>query len=290
MRGTDENMRVKSYSKPTGRRAGLLLDAFVCALGSAMLFPFLWMAAISLRSGDQTMSPQLLASFPLDWSNYRIVWETLPLPRYFGNSLMVVTTSVVFGTIVTICAAFAFTHFSFYGRKILLAALLGTLMIPEQLLLIPNYMTVAGLGWTDRYAALAVPWMTNAFAVFYLVQVFSAVPREYRFAARADGAKPSAFLWKVVVPLCKPSILTLALLKSIANWNAYLWPLIVTNSKEMRTLPVGLLAFSTEAGTSYELLMAMSVILVVPMVFLYFIVQKHLVQAVPSAENLKNES
>jgi len=266
---------------------GKALNAILALIGIGMLFPLIWMAIVSVSSSDSVMVLDGERRIQFDWSNYRIVWETLPLARYFGNSLWIVAVSTIVGTAITICAAFAFSTFQFYGKNVLLSILLASLMVPQELLFIPNYMTVAYLGWVDSYAALTIPWMTNAFAVFYLVQSFSSVPREYLFAARADGCSVFIYLWKVLVPLAKQPIMTLMLLKSIGNWNSYLWPLIVTNSKEMRTLPVGLLAFSSEAGTSYELLMAASVIVVVPICVLYFVLQKPIFNTLPQQGNLK---
>lgn len=244
-----------------------------------MLIPFFWMIATSVKSSREAM---LLTWIPshIEWSNYYIVWESIPLLRYLVNSLFVVVTSTLVGIVITILAAFAFSRLQFYGKKMLLTIMLSTMMIPEELLLIPNFITVSDLGWIDHYEALIIPWMTNALSVFLLIQHFSSIPAEYYYAARVDGSRPLSYLWRIMVPLTRPILTTLLIMKAIGCWNTYLWPIIVTNSTEMRTLQAGILAFSTEAGTSYELLMAASTLTILPMILLYLLLQKHIIQGI----------
>lgn len=252
-----------------------------------MLMPFLWMIATSLKSSREAM---LLTWMPshLEWSNYIIVWKMIPFLRYLSNSVFIVVTSTLGGMFITILAAFAFSKLQFYGKKMLFAIMIGTMMAPEELLLIPNYMTVSHLGWIDHYEALIIPWMTNAFSVFLLVQHFSSVPSEYYYAARVDGSRPLSYLWRIMVPLTSPILTTLFLMKVIACWNTYLWPILVTNSMEMRTIQAGMLAFSTETGISYELLMAGSTLTVLPMIVLYLLLQKRIIQGISQVGQSKN--
>lgn len=267
---------------------GWLTDIALYSGGIVMLLPFVWMVVTSLKSGNDALLWTIIPTH-LEWSNYSIVFSAIPLTTYLMNSVIVVVTSTFIGVVITIMAAFAFSRLHFYGKKTLLAIMLATLMVPEELLLIPNFMTVAHLGWIDRYEALIVPWMTNAFSVFLLFQHFSSIPAEYYYAARVDGGRPLVFLWRILVPIASPMIATLFLMKAIACWNTYLWPMLVTNHIDMRTLQAGMLAFSTENGTSYELLMASSTLTLLPMVIVYMLLQKRIIHGITQIGRIKND-
>ena len=156
-------------------------------------------------------------------------------------------------------------------------------MVPGEVLLIPNFVTLSNLGWIDHYQALIVPWLASVFSIFLLRQFFLSIPKELSFAAKIDGCSDFRFLWSVMVPLAKPALITIAILKAIGSWNAFMWPLIVTSSENMRTLPVGLIAFSTDTGTKYELLMAASSMIILPMIILYIVLQKYIIEGVARA-------
>ncbi len=214
------------------------------------------------------------------WGNFGQALQMAPFGRYFINSVIVTVISTIGELITTILAAYAFSRMRFYGKEIVFAVLLGTMMVPGEVLLIPNFVTVANLGWIDSYQALIVPWIASIFSIFLLRQYFLGIPESLSYAAKIDGCSDFKFLWYIMVPIAKPALVTIALLKIIGSWNAFLWPLIVTNSTEMRTLPVGLTSFTTEAGTIYELFMAASTIVILPMLILFFIMQKHIIQGV----------
>ncbi|MEQ6376294.1 carbohydrate ABC transporter permease [Bacillaceae bacterium S4-13-58] len=257
----------------------------ILILGSAlMLLPFIWMVSTSLKSAGEVMRmPPVWIPSDLKWENYAIAWEMAPFARYTLNSLIVTILSTIGELLTTILAAYAFSRIHFYGRDIVFAVLLGTMMVPGEVLLIPNFVTLSNLGWIDQYEALIVPWLASIFSIFLLRQYFLGIPQELSYAAKMDGCSNFRFLWTIMVPLAKPALITIALLKAIGSWNAFLWPLIVTQSKEMRTLPVGLTSFSTEAGTVYELLMAASTMIILPMIILYLILQKYIIEGVSKA-------
>ncbi|WBL15867.1 carbohydrate ABC transporter permease [Sutcliffiella sp. NC1] len=249
-----------------------------------MLLPFVWMLSTSLKSsGEVMMMPPVWIPSDWRWDNYETAWGMAPFARYTVNSIIVTVLSTIGELLTTILAAYAFSRINFYGRDIVFAVLLGTMMVPGEVLLIPNYVTLSELGWIDRYPALIVPWLASIFSIFLLRQFFLGIPRELSYAAKIDGCSNFRFLWTIMVPLAKPAIVTILLLKAIGSWNAFLWPLIVTQSKEMRTLPVGLTSFSTEAGTVYELLMAASTMIILPMIILYLILQKYIIEGVAKA-------
>ncbi|RSK27761.1 carbohydrate ABC transporter permease [Bacillus sp. HMF5848] len=252
--------------------------------GLLMLLPFIWMVSTSLKPANEVMlmPPQWIPS-DVQWNNYAEAWAMAPFARYTFNSFLVTILSTIGELITTILAAYAFSRIQFYGKDVVFAVLLGTMMVPGEVLLIPNYVTLSNLGWIDRYEALIVPWLASIFAIFLLRQFFLGIPKELGYAAKIDGCSNFRYLWTIMVPLAKPALITIALLKAIGSWNAFLWPLIVTSSKEMRTLPVGLTQFSTEAGTIYELLMAASTMIILPMVILYLILQKYIIEGVARA-------
>ena len=193
------------------------------------------------------------------------------LPVSMGAPLMVITT---------ILAAFAFAQLEFKGKNLLFMLLVATMMVPGEILTIPNFVTLARLGWIDSYKAMVAPWATSVFSIFLLRQQFASIPQSYYKAARMDGCSDLRYLFTVMVPMSRPTIVSVALLKIINSWNSYLWPLISTNSREMRTLPVGLAYFSTEAGTDYNTLMAFSLMIITPTILVYLFTQKYIIQGV----------
>ncbi len=249
-----------------------------CAI---MLLPFFWMVTTSFKEESEVlrMPPQWLPKV-WHWENYIKAWNVAPFGRYFFNSFFMAIVTTIGEVITSILAAYAFAKMRFFGKNALFSLLLGTLMIPGQMLLIPNYVTITRLGWFDRYEALIIPWLASVFGIFLLRQFFRSIPDELLDAARIDGCSRFRFLWRIVVPLSKPAIMTVALLKFLGSWNAFLWVLIMTNSDKMRTVPVGLTLFSSEVGTAYEQLMAASVLAIIPVLILFFFTQKQFIQGV----------
>lgn len=246
-----------------------------------MVLPFLWMISTSIKPPNEVMRmPPVWIPTEIRWDNYVRALEMAPFGRYFLNSVIVTVVCTVGELVTSILAAFAFSRLAFFGRDVLFSVLLGTMMVPGEMLIIPNFVTLSELGWIDRYQALIVPWVAGVFAIFLLRQYFLGIPGELYYSAKIDGSGDWNFLWHIMVPLAKPAIITVALLKAINSWNALLWPLIVTNSRELRTLPVGLTSFTTEAGTLYELFMAASTLTIAPMVLLYFFLQSYIIEGI----------
>lgn len=249
-----------------------------------MLLPFIWMLLTSIKPSYEVMKmPPVWIPSEFKWDNYIEAFEKAPFATYLFNSIVVTVLSTLGELITTILAAYAFSKLKFFGKDILFSVLMATMMIPGEVLLIPNFVTLSNLGWLDRFEALIIPWTASIFSIFLLRQFFLSIPDELHSAARVDGCSNWRFLWEIMVPLAKPALITIILLKAIGSWNAFLWPLIVTNSENMRTLPVGLTAFTTEAGTNYELLMAASAMIILPMIILFIILQKYIIQGVARA-------
>ncbi|TGD20454.1 carbohydrate ABC transporter permease [Levilactobacillus suantsaiihabitans] len=242
-----------------------------------MLLPFAWMILTSLQPATTTLTmPTNWLPRTLQWVNYQHVWQLAPFTRYWLNSLLVTTTTTLGQLFSSLLAAFAFTHLQFYGRRFLFGLLVALMLVPGELLLIPNFVTIAQLHWVNTYAALIIPWLASVFMVVTLHQAFQSQPRSLYYAAHIDGASDWQYLWHILVPTNRPIITAVAVLQVIASWNAFMWPLIMTNSEQFRTLPVGLMAFTSEQGTNYPLLMAASVCVILPLLILYVCLQKYL--------------
>lgn len=262
----------------------LLIYAVLILGGISMVLPFYWMIATSLKTPDEVvMMPPEWIPRSWKWVNYRTAWEAAPFGRYLINSVIVTVLSTAGELATSILAAFAFARLRFYGRELLFTLLLATMMIPGEILLTPNFVTLTELGWIDHYEALIIPWTASVFTIFLFRQYFLGIPDELYYAARVDGSGDFKYLWNVMVPLSKPVIITSGMIKMIGSWNAFLWPLIVTNSAEMRTLPVGLTAFVYDTGKSYELLMAASSMIILPMIVLYLFMQRHVIEGISRA-------
>ncbi len=255
-----------------------------------MVMPFAWMLSTSLKNQNEVFSypPEWIPS-TLVWENYVRAWQAAPFARYFVNSI-IVAVAVTLGTLVTSSlAAYAFARIRFPGRDALFAIYLSSMMIPHQMTIIPSYLVLGDLGalspalGLDTYFALIAPFLASAFGVFLLRQSFLTLPNELEDAAILDGCGKLGFLWRIVIPLSRPALATLALFTFMANWNSYLWPLIVTNSNNMRTVQIGLKYFvGQEGGSQWALLMAAAVFVTLPIVMVYFFVQKQFVQGIAS--------
>ncbi len=243
------------------------------------LLPFVWMVLSSLKSGGEIiMIPPTLFPKKVLFSNYVEAWTAAPFPRYFLNTVLVAGITTVGVLLTSILSAFAFARLDFPGKKIVFSLFMATLMIPGEMLLITNFVTITKLGWMDTYQAMIVPWLANVFYTYLLTQFFSSVPDALYLAAKVDKCSDLKFLFKIMVPMNKNAITTVAILSFIGSWNSFLWPLLVTNSKEMRVLSYGLVRFQSEAGAQYQLIMAASCILVLPIVVVYLILRKYILE------------
>jgi multiple sugar transport system permease protein len=252
----------------------LTTSALVGAAALASLLPFLWMVATSLKAPELVLQypPVLLA--PPRWANFAEAWRAAPFGRYTANTAFVAATVTLLELLTCSLAAFAFARLRFRGREALFALYLGVLMLPGQVTIVPNFVLMRWLGWVDTYFALVIPAAFSALGTFLLRQYFLTIPRELEQAARIDGCGPFGVYARIVLPLAGPALATLAILAFVAQWNAFLWPLIVTNSDEMRTLTVGLRFFVDSARLQYHLLMAAAVTACLPTLLLYLVGQR----------------
>lgn len=249
-----------------------------------MVFPFYWMIVSSLKTAPEMnlFPPDII---PHDWTNfnnYVKAFNTAPFGRYLLNSVIVCVVNSGIVIFTTILAAFAFSHFCFPGRKLLFTLLLSMMMVPFELLIITNYRTIVKTGLYDTLYALIIPFTSSIFYTYILHSFFQSVPEDLYSAARMDGAGNWYYLWKVMVPMARPCIVTILLLNAMGSWNNFMWPKLVIARDELRTLPYGLFTFTTESGSNTEVIMAAATIGVLPMLLLFFFVRKQIVTAVAS--------
>lgn len=247
-----------------------------------MVFPFYWMITSSLkwRVEVSRFPPQFLPNNPFNFDNYRIAFQQAPFAQYFLNSIIVCFCSVGIVTVTTILAAFAFSRLNFPGREFIFSALLSMMMLPFEMLVITNYSTIIHLNLNDTRTALVIPFISSIFYTYIMRNFFASIPESLYWSARVDGCSNWRYLWKVMVPIGKPSLVTVILLNALASWNSFMWPLLVVKTKVNRTLPFGLYAFTTEAGAYQELIMAASTVVVLPMIILFLFARKQILQGV----------
>lgn len=248
----------------------------VLILGAmSMVIPFLWMLSTALKAPGSVLEipPRLIPPEPT-LASFRQVLDVVPLGRMFINSV-VVTTVCVFAQILTgSLAAYAFARMQWRGRDVLFTVYLATLMIPSQVTITPLFILMRKLGWIDTYQGLILPGIVSAFGTFLLRQAMLKVPREYEEAAFLDGANHWQVYRTVVLPMIRPALATLAVLATMATWNDFLWPLFVTNSAELMTLPVGLSLLQGRHTTDWNLMMAGAVISVAPIILVFLAAQR----------------
>jgi ABC-type glycerol-3-phosphate transport system permease component len=261
------------------------------------LLPFFWMISTSLMTLGETINRKWLPDVP-QWQNYAEAWDQAKFPRYFGNSVIITVTTTIGMLVTSTLAGYAFARIRFFGRDVIFSLLLLTLMIPEAVTMLPNYLIVSGnifplpqIGtgadfisfggtWINSVAALTIPFMASAFSIFMLRQFFMQIPNDLWDAARIDGSGHLGFLVRIVIPISTAPMFTVALLTFIGSWNAFLWPLLVTTKDTWRPLMVGLYNFTSEAGNQLHLLMAASFITILPMLILYFATQKSFTEGI----------
>ena len=280
--------QVLAAPTPRSRRrfspASALVHLVLLASVAVILLPYYLMVSTSFKPLREIFTdPFTWIPSRLAWENYVDAWNHAPFGRYFLNSTFISVTETLGVLVTSALAAYAFSRMRFRGREALFLIFLGTLMVPGEVQLVPNFITIVRLGWLNTYYALIVPWLASVFGIFFLRQFFATIPQELQDAATMDGASHWTFLWRVVIPLSAPALVTVALLTFLGSWNALTWPLIVTNSPEMRPIMVGLLSFQNEWGTQPRLLMAAATFSMLPILLLFFILQRYFIQGIARA-------
>ena len=263
------------------RPVRILLYAGMLGAGLVTAFPFFWMLSTSLKSeAEATSFPPSV--FPVEWlfRNYADAWHAAPFGRYFLNSAIMAVGQVGLGLVTSSLAAYALARMRVPGRGVIFGALLATLVIPPEVTLIPNYIAMQRLGWYNTYLALIIPFGASVFNVFLLRQAFLQLPGELYEAAVLDGCGHLRFLLRFAIPLSRPTLAIIALLTAIRAWNDFQWPLIVTDSPDLRPIQVGLTIFRSDVSTNFQLLMAGSMMAVLPVVLLFLLTQRQFIQGI----------
>ena len=247
-----------------------------------MIFPFYWMFASAAKLPTEYASypPKIVPSNWLNFDSYIQAFKQVDFTIYFKNSLIVTSISVLINSITTILAAFAFSRLRFTGRKVAFTALLSFMMVPFEMLVITNYQTIVSMGLVNSLPALIVPFTSSIFYTYILKNFFDTVPDSLYYSARIDGCNNWRYLWKVMVPIAKPSLVTIILLNTITSFNSYLWTQLTIYTDKFRTVPLGLSKFMTDAGSNPQLQLAASAVCVLPMIILFIVCRKYIVNGV----------
>ena len=272
---------MKTNVVSAGWLGSLTSQAGMILLAALWLFPFLWMLSTALKPNAEVFQfpPRLLGS-SIEWSNFAGAWNFVPFGRFMFNGLFVSMVGTLLVLFTSILSAYAFARLQFWRREQLFLIYLGTLMIPQEVTVVPLFLLMKSFGWVNTYQALILPSAFTAFGTFLLRQFFLTIPRDFEEAARIDGATRWQILWNVIVPMAKPAIAVLALFSFIGYWNNFLWPLIVGNTREMATVPVGLNLFNGQHGTEWNYMMAASTISILPTAILTIALQKYIIEGI----------
>jgi ABC-type glycerol-3-phosphate transport system permease component len=258
----------------------IFLFACLGIFALVVVFPYLWMVLTSFKPLREIFTPQMRL-FPQEWhpENYIEVLRTGSFARYILNSVIVTTLGVALEVTSAFLGAYAFARLDFHGKDLAFYLVLGTLMIPPQVLMLPSYLVVSDFGWLDSYLGLIIPRAGGAFGIFLLRQFMLTVPHELDDAAQIDGAGLMRRLFSIYLPICMPSIVTVAVFSMVGFWNDYYWPLVITRTDEMRTLALGIGHFkSIEGMGQWQLLMAAATIATIPMLIAFVFARKSLIQ------------
>ncbi len=259
----------------------IFLYIFMTILALGMLIPFFWMVSTSLKDGNNVFEfPPKWIPNPIKWSNYAEVWEVVPFAAFALNSFLLALCVTCGQVLTSAFAAFSFARLNWWGRDKVFFAYLATMMIPSAVTMIPLFLLLRYLGWIDSYKAIIIPGIFSAYGTFMLRQFFMGLPTELEDAARIDGCNLWEIFWNVTIPLSKPALATLSIFTFLGNWRNFQWPLIVLQTSEKMTLPVGLAYFMGEHSTKWNLLMAGSLMSIVPLVAIFLIGQRFFVKGI----------
>ena len=282
----DRDMQKVSSRQKVVKTIGIaLVYAFLFFMALVIIFPFYWMIISSLKEmGEYRQTIPTLFPNKIDWQNYVEVFQNkdLVLGQLFYNTVLVGVISTALSLVITVLSAFAFARLEFKGKNALFGALLATMMIPGELFTITNYQTVYLLGWINTYRVLIIPFLVSVFYIYLLRQNFLQIPNELYLAAKVDGCGDLKYLWKVMIPLALPTLISITILKMMGSWNSYMWPRLVANDNAHRLITNGLrTAFTTAEGvTDVPVQMAAVAIVSFPLFMVFVFLRKYIMKGV----------
>lgn len=269
---------------PTPRLVGwIVLHVAIVAGALVMFFPFLWTLITSISPGvGLTVTPALWPENP-SFEAYRTLFTELPFARVVGNSILLAVVTTLVQLVTSTTAAYAFSRLPFRGNGIVFAIYLATMMIPLQVLIVPLFVELKAFGLLNTYLGALLPTFASAFGIFLLRQAINQVPRELDEAATLDGAGHFRIFWTIILPNIRPALATLTVFAFMGSWNSFLWPLVVLRTPELQTLPIALASLQGQYTTQWDVIMAGSVVSILPMLALYIFAQKYVIQGVASS-------
>ena len=280
----EKNIRSeKNKAKAGGIFAKILTYAFLTVMAVIVIFPFYWMIISSLKTLEEYRYP-IPTFWPrtMDLMNYAEAFQAAKLLTYFKNTVIVGLVSTILSLVVTVLSAFAFARLEFKGKNLLFAALLGTMMIPGELFTITDYATVNAFGWMNTYTVLIVPFLVSVFYIYLLRQNFLQIPNELYLAAKVDGTRDLKYLWKVMIPLSLPTLISITILKMMGAWNSYIWPRLVASDEAHALITYGLRSSFTDTSgnTDYPVQMAAVAVVSLPLFLVFVFLRKYIMKGV----------
>ena len=262
----------------------VILYILILSVCVVLLIPFAWLLSTALKSeaADLFVFPPQWIPDPIVWSNFIKSWEILPFGKYLFNTFFIAISTVVINLILSVMTGFALARMNFVGRQYILYGVLATTMIPFQVLLIPLFIVTLKLGLVDSYAGVILPVAVNAFGIFLLRQAFSTIPVDLEYAARIDGCTDWQIFIRVMLPLIKPALATLAAFTFVAQWNDFIWPLIVLKNRDLYTLQLGLASLQGVFGVNWRYISAASIIALLPTIVFFLFTQRFFTKGITS--------
>lgn len=258
-----------------------LIVAFLSLGAICTVMPFIWMMLGSMKSlGEIIKIPPTFFPKNPTLNNFRVVFDTIAFGRYYLNSILVSVVTTVIIVFTSALAGYVFSKFKFFAVNIMFILILSTLMIPFQMIMVPLYLVIRDLRVLDSYWALILPGLVSAFGIFLMKQFIETIPRDLIDAGRIDGCSEFGIFLKIILPLVVPALGALGIFTFMAEWNSYLWPLIVIDADSLRTIPLGLAALSTQHATRHNLVMAGASLAVIPVIVVVIIFQRHFVKGI----------
>ena len=259
----------------------IMVYAFLVLFALFMFFPFYWMIISSLKSASEiAQKPPTIVPVNPSLENYLIAVKKVPLGRYMLNSLIVAAVSSVIILVTSSFAAYALSKLRLPGKRIILSILISLMMVPFELLVVTNYTTIVRIHLNNTLLALFLPFISSIFYTILLKNFFDRIPISWYYAATVDGGSEWMFFWRILIPNSRPMLFTISLFSLISSWNSFMWPLLVIKSKQLRTVSFGVYSFISEGGERVELMMALSVMTILPMIIVFLLFKRHLIAGI----------
>jgi ABC-type glycerol-3-phosphate transport system permease component len=276
-------------SKPAGSvvrravryRGGILAFVLVLGVVAISLLPFYWMVSSSLRTMENMFRvPIQWIPDPVNWRSYVVAWHAQDFTRYFLNSGFVAVAITLGNLLLCSLAGYSLAKFQYFGRGLLFILILSTMMLPLEVTMVPLFLIIKRLDWANSYQGLIVPFLVDGFGVFLMRQYMLGIPKDLIDSARIDGASEFRIFWQIVLPLCKPALIALGVFTFREAWDMYIWPLIIVSKDSLRTLPLAISLFMNSYATAWDQLMAIAVLGTLPMIILFFFLQRAFIQGI----------